>query len=305
MINLISTSDKIQLTPSSTSALQVRVDYVEATTATSIIQADTFVPGNQRTAFSSAVAADILTAPAANRVRNAKLIVVRNTGAASNTVLCEVVNAGGNVSLFNVPLNAGEWLTWNETGVLFVYAIDGSVKSSGQSVAFVSSSGFAGPVTGFAADTYLAGSRIAVPVASIVGGQTSFRWAFGISKTAAGVAAPTVIIRYGTAGAIGDTARVTFTFAAQTAVIDRGWMDVIASFRTVGSGTSAILDAEAALWHQLATTGLNTTTQGGQELAVSSSGFDSTPVGSFIGLSVNGGASAAWTITSVLGFATV
>lgn len=305
MINLISTSDKVQLTPSSTSALEVRTDWVEATTASGIITADTFKPDNQRTTFSSAVAADIISAPAANRCRNVKFISVHNTGAASNTVLCEVVNAAGNADLFNVPLAAGEWLTWNETGVLFVYATDGSVKSSGQSISFVSSSGFAGPVTGFASDTYLAGSRIALPVASLVGGQTGFRWNFGVVKTAAGTATPTVIIRYGTAGAIGDTARVTFTFSAQTAAVDRGWVEVIAAFRTVGSGTSAILDAEAFFSHQLATTGLNSTTTGGQELAVSSSGFDSTPVGSFIGLSVNGGASAAWTITSVIGFATI
>lgn len=133
LINLISTSDKIQLTPSSTSSLEVRVDFMEATTASGVITADTFKPDNQRTAFSTASVADILSAPASNRVRNAKLIVVRNTGAtnpALNTVLCEVVNAAGAVDLFNVPLAVGEWLTWNETGVLFVYATDGSVKSS-------------------------------------------------------------------------------------------------------------------------------------------------------------------------------
>jgi hypothetical protein len=133
VINLISTSDKIQLTPSSTSTLEVRTDWVEATLASGIIQADTFKPDNQRTSFTTAAVADILSAPAANRVRNAKLIVVRNTGAANpalNTVLCEVVNAAGNVDLFNVPLAVGEWLVWNETGVLFVYAVDGSVKSS-------------------------------------------------------------------------------------------------------------------------------------------------------------------------------
>lgn len=130
MINLISTSDKLQLTPSTTSTLEVRTDFVEATTASGVIQADTFVPGNQRTAFTTAVVADILSAPAASRVRNVKLIVVRNTGGALNTVLVEVVNAAGNVDLFNVSLAVGEWLTWSESGVLFVYAVDGSVKSS-------------------------------------------------------------------------------------------------------------------------------------------------------------------------------
>lgn len=133
ILNLVSTSDKVQLTPSSTSALEVRVDFIEATTASGIITADTFKPDNQRTVFSTAVVADILTAPAANRVRNPQHITARNTGAtnpALNTVLVEVVNAAGNADLFNVPLAVGEWLTWNETGVLFVYATDGSVKSS-------------------------------------------------------------------------------------------------------------------------------------------------------------------------------
>jgi hypothetical protein len=133
VINLISTSDKIQLTPSSTSELEVRTDWVEATTVAGVIQADTFKPDNQRTGFTTAAVADIVVAPAANRVRNVKLIVVRNTGntnPAANTVKAEVVNAAGNVDLFNVTLALGEWLTWNESGVLFVYATDGSVKAS-------------------------------------------------------------------------------------------------------------------------------------------------------------------------------
>jgi hypothetical protein len=95
VINLISTSDKVQLTPSSTSTLEVRTDWVEATTVAGVIQDSTFVPGNQRTSFTAATIADILSAPAANKVRNVKLIIVRNTGAANpalNTVLCEVVN---------------------------------------------------------------------------------------------------------------------------------------------------------------------------------------------------------------------
>lgn len=131
MINLISVSDKVTLTPSTAGTLQVRVDFMEATTATGVITADTFKPDNQRTAFSSAVIADILTAPAANRVRNPKNIIVFNTDAAlANTVLVEAVNAAGITRLFKVPLSAGEWCIWNESGTLFVFATDGSVKSS-------------------------------------------------------------------------------------------------------------------------------------------------------------------------------
>ena len=133
MINLISTSDKVQITPSSTSTLEIRTDFVEATTASGVIVADTFVPGNQRTTTVAVTTVDILSAPATNRVRNLKFLSIRNTGAANpalNTVLVEVVNAAGGADMFDVPLAVGEWLTWNEMGVLFVYASDGSVKSS-------------------------------------------------------------------------------------------------------------------------------------------------------------------------------
>jgi len=167
----------------------------------------------------------------------------------------------------------------------------------------VASTGFAGPVTGYAADTYLAGSAIAIPVTRLVAGQSQVSWRFGVSKTGAGTAAPTMILRYGTAGAVADAAVVTFTFGAQTAAVDRGVVEVIARFSVIGA--LAILDAEALLTHQLATTGLNVTTTGKEELAVSSSAFDSTVAASILGLSINGGTSAAWTITSVAGVAVI
>lgn len=203
-----------------------------------------------------------------------------------------------------ITLLTGESAQWGG-GVWTVYTSTGLVKAQPSGMVIPATS-FGGPVTGFAADTYLLGSKILLPTTLLVAGQTMFRWNFGVSKTAACTGTPTVIIRYGTAGAIGDTAIVTFTFAAQTAAIDRGWFEVIARFRTVGSGTSAVLDAEALLSHQLATTGLNSTTTGSQELAVTSGGFNSTPANSYIGLSVNGTsttAPAVWTITTVHAFA--
>ena len=200
-----------------------------------------------------------------------------------------------------ITLLTGESASWS--GSWKVYTAQGVEKSAPvTSGLIIPGTGFAGPVTGYSSDTYLAGSQILLPTALLVAGRSMFRWNFGVSKTAACTGTPTVIIRYGTGGAIGDTARATFTFSAQTAAVDRGWFEVIARFRTVGSGTSAVLDAEAFLSHQLATTGLNNTTTGGQELAVTSGGFDSTPTGSYIGLSVNGTsttAPAVWTITAV------
>jgi hypothetical protein len=202
-----------------------------------------------------------------------------------------------------ITLLAGESAQWHGGSGWTVYTSTGLVKVQPSGIV-IPATGFGGPVTGFASDTYLVGSKILLPTSLLVAGQTMFRWNFGVSKTAACTGTPTVIIRYGTAGAIGDTARVTFTFSAQTAAVDRGWFEIIARFRAVGG--SAVLDAEAFLSHQLATTGLNNTTTGGQELAVSSGSFDSTPANSYIGLSVNGTsttAPAVWTITTVYGFA--
>src|SRR4051794_20356603 len=75
--------------------------------------------------------------------------------------------------------------------------------------------------TGFATDTYLAGSAVTIPVGKIQVG-TKYRCKFNVVKTAAGVAAPVISIRLGTAGTTADTARATLTYAAQTGVVDEG-----------------------------------------------------------------------------------
>jgi len=155
------------------------------------------------------------------------------------------------------------------------------------------------PAAGFAADTYLVGSSILLPNGFARVG-TCYRLSFDVTKTAAGVAAPVLIVRFGTAGSVADAARLTFTFNIQTAVVDNGIFDIIALFRTVGSGTLAVLQGISNLRHNLAVTGLGSVNPAGwQSLIVTSAGFDSTPNGSIIGCSVNGGAAAAWTISLV------
>jgi len=149
--------------------------------------------------------------------------------------------------------------------------------------------------TGFASDTYLLGSSIAAPSNGFQIG-TRYTCTFDMVKTAAGTATPTVILRIGTAGAMGDAAIATFTFAAGTAAVDTGTFVVTAHFRTVGSGTAAVLVGTCECRHALAATGLVSTGASGQgQILVTSSGFDSTPAGSFIGVSFNGGASFAGT----------
>ncbi len=150
--------------------------------------------------------------------------------------------------------------------------------------------------TGFAADTYLVGSEIAIPAASLKA-KSQYRLKFNVVKTGAGVATPIINVRVGTLGTTGDASRGTLTFSAQTAVIDEGTFEVVSTFRTVGAGSAAVLATLGGINHRLAATGLSVS-NGESEVAVSA-GFDSTVANLIIGVSVNGGASAAWTVTVV------
>lgn len=151
---------------------------------------------------------------------------------------------------------------------------------------------------GFASDTYLDGSKLIVP-AGAWRVNTVYRCVFDMVKTAAGTAAFTVTLRMGTAGTTSDTAIATFTFGAGTAAADTGMFELWALFRTVGGGTSAVVQAILECRHHLAATGLISTGASGIGiLPVTSSGFNSsTPT--TIGLSVNGGASFSGTNTLV------
>lgn len=147
--------------------------------------------------------------------------------------------------------------------------------------------------TGFAADTYLAGSNILIPPGLVRIG-TIYRLVFDMVKTAAGTAAATCIVRFGTLGTTGDAAILTFTWGAGTAAIDTGVFEILAHFRAVGA--SAVLVGIARCTHHLAATGLISTGASGTGiLNVTSGAFNSAVANSIIGVSFNGGASFSGT----------
>lgn len=141
--------------------------------------------------------------------------------------------------------------------------------------------------------TYITDSHIST--ASIKAG-TVITWNISVTKTAAGTAAPIWTVKFGTAISTADTTILTFTGAAQTAVIDTGMITIQCIFRTVGSGTSAVLVGHYSLVHQLDQTGLST---GGGGAFATSAGFNSTTASAFLGVAVNSGASAVWTVNQV------
>lgn len=148
--------------------------------------------------------------------------------------------------------------------------------------------------------TYLNGSPITIPTGETVPANAWFRWNFHLTKTAAGTAACSILIKFGTAGTTADATLLTLSLTALgTAAADEADVEVIAGFRSVGSGTSAVLVGRLRMIHNLVTTGWST---GGSALVNAiavSAGFNSTTNLSKIGLAATIGASYVATLTSM------
>lgn len=143
------------------------------------------------------------------------------------------------------------------------------------------------------ADTYVTGSNIQIPVDGMIVGQV-YQWKMAVTKTAAGTAAAVYTVRIGTAGAVGDTSRLVFTAdLAQTAAASGGIITAMVVVNSV-SATGVIAGG----------VGVSASAGLGSGSGAVSSTFDNSALGSegtpnYIGLSINPGASADWTVHSV------
>lgn len=150
------------------------------------------------------------------------------------------------------------------------------------------------------ADFYLGGSRVLIPNATGSGSLqvgTWYKCSVSCVRTNVGSAAPIFTVRYGTAGTTSDTAICTATGATQTTVADYGVWEVTAFLLTAGSGTTATARAMLCLSHG---TGAATGFVGSSTAAPAvGSGFNSTLASAGIGMSLNAGSAAAWTVTGV------
>lgn len=147
-----------------------------------------------------------------------------------------------------------------------------------------------------AVDTYLTGSLLTIPQHLLQAG-TILKWRLAMTKTAAGVAAPVWSVRVGTAGAIGDTARLTFTSASlQTAAIDAGFVEITCVLRNTGA--AGVLAGALTLMHNGNAAGFASIPM--IVVQATSAGFDTTVASTKIGISVNPGAAGVWTHQVVL-----
>jgi len=276
MLLLCLTTDKLQFTTSAAVTVDVHASFVD-------LSGTTVTPGKQNTAITTATTTDIVAAPGASTVRNIQTITARNKGSGNVDVTLVFNQNGTSFELHKVTLLPGQALAFLDGVGFIVLPATGSILNFSISAQ-----------SPFASDTYLAGSYVKFPGPPVVG--LIYECNFDITKTAAGTATPIINIRVGTTGTTSDTARNTFTFGAGTAAVDAVHVVVRALFRVVGSGTSAILQATARAVTNLTTTGWSNAVK----VRVSTSGgFDSTVANLGIGISYNGGASAAHTIQLV------
>jgi hypothetical protein len=290
MIILASTSSKIQvITGSAVSTQQVHASWVDNA-------AGTITPGATNTLITSAATTDIVAAPASSTYRNVKFISVRNSHATSqNAITIQHTDGTNVVVLWYGILLGGMMVQIDENAKVTVFTAGGiAYADPGMSGRYYNNS-TANQGAGFNADTYVAGSNILIPAQRPRAG-TIFTCEISGSKTAAGTATPIVYLRYGTGAATTDTALATHTFSAGTAATDQFRLRIRALYRTAGSGTSAVVQSHCEAISQ-PTSGFSSLLKG---IWVTSAGHDSTTANTYLGVSINGGASAAWTIYQVI-----
>ena len=141
--------------------------------------------------------------------------------------------------------------------------------------------------------TQIAGTLLKVPPGGLKVGAM-IRFVFDVTKTGAGTATAVFDIAFGIAGAVADTARVSFTKSLGTAVIDEGRFVIEALVRTVS--LTGVVVGTMTMTHRLAITGLSVLPV--QETTISS-GFDNDGQELFISLNATLGASDAYTFQMV------
>lgn len=145
--------------------------------------------------------------------------------------------------------------------------------------------------------TYLTGSALTIPATKLQIG-TVLRWRIHATKSAAGTAACTFEVCFGTAGGTADTARVSFVKPAGTAAADDAWISIDCIVRGPLSGSGVVVGT-FRLIHNLSATGhatipcviLNTV----------SGAFDVTVASLIAGVAFTAGAAEAYTIQQVNG----
>jgi hypothetical protein len=141
-----------------------------------------------------------------------------------------------------------------------------------------------------AAPLYVDGTQLQLPQSDL-GDRTHICWTLVMTKTAAGVGAPSINVRVGKAGTIADPIRLAFALPAQTAAADTAIVEIEVLIRK--GGAAAVLVGACDFDHNGGATGFSTTVS--PVVSAVSAAFDLTGDNNTLALSVNP-ADAVWTI---------
>lgn len=240
MMNLATTTDKFQLTTSVATNVDVYASFVD-------LNGTTVTPGKQLTAITTATTTDIVAAPASSTFRNIKHLTIRNKGNSATDITIIFDANGTDYEIFKTNLSPGDNLVhYEEAGFIVVPAIANrkNVSTADQSLTATT-------------DTVVTNSSL-----SAVGLKAGaiLRWTVDMDKTAAGTAAHTFAVAFGTAGTTADTIRIgtssAFTTGTQTAAADVAKVILQAVIRTVSATGSC--HGEFFMSHNLSATGFAT-----------------------------------------------
>lgn len=241
----------------------------------------------QALTLSGPTAARTITLPDANysaaRIDAAQTFTGASTATSWNMITPVIQGASASGSS-NVDLSGG-------TG--YLRPPSGGIYVAGGQQRFLNNYSTASQSITAATRTYITGSNLSF-TAGLLRAGTILRWRFNITKTAAGTATSTYDICFGTAGTTSDTARVSFTKPAGTAVVDEGWVEIQAVVRTATSTGTVV--GEFTLRHNLSSTGHATIPN--VCVTTTSSTFDLTAATN-VGVCITSGASDAITIQQV------
>ena len=194
--------------------------------------------------------------------------------------------------------SSGQGVIWLDSTAKIICCRD----DAGRVQAWSGNAAIAAQGAGFATDTYVTNSGILIPLFGFQA-KARFLWQISASKTGAGTAQPIYNIRIGANQTTADTARLTLTGPAQTAIADIGTLNIVVTVRSIGA--AGVIQG-TAFWSHRGTAASTTVSGTGFANDVTghvegtSAGFDNQNLGGqYIGLSINGGTSASWTLTQV------
>lgn len=121
MLLLTATNHTLEVTTSSTSAVDVSGSYVDITSTT-------FTPGSQVAAITTATTTTIVSAPAASTQRQVKEISFKNKGTASNTLTIKKDVGGTEYVLFSASLNPNDSIQYTDGEGFKVFDVGGRIK---------------------------------------------------------------------------------------------------------------------------------------------------------------------------------